>query len=176
MAMITSGTARVPVTSYQVVLTPAGHRVTLVHPRLGPLAVADDNQLGLWCAGTEMLTTVTVRVHDRVLRHNDPTPEEALDVTAGSVLEEVMWLVTVGGPMLAHADDYGATPIPGVELPAGSWRVRIVAAHRDEAAELDEQLFAEDDADFERPDAPANVSAGPVPGPEIWLLDLFPER
>lgn len=87
-----------------------------------------------------------------------------------------MWLVTEGGRLLAHAQDYGATPVPDVDLPAGEWRVRIAVAHRDDAARLDEQLLAEDEADFEHPRPPADVPAGPVLGPEVWLLDLSPAR
>ena len=176
MAVIASGTARVPVTGYQVVLTPAGHRVTLVHPQAGPLVVTEDNQLGLWCAGTEMLTTLIIRVHDHRLGRHEPTVGDVLGSSGGSIVEEVMWLVTEGGRLLAHAQDYGATPVPDVDLPAGEWRVRIAVAHRDDAARLDEQLLAEDEADFEHPRPPADVPAGPVLGPEVWLLDLSPAR
>ena len=57
MAVVARGSGQVPVTGYQVVLAPAGHRFTLNHPRTGPVVVVQENQLALRRAGTEMLTT-----------------------------------------------------------------------------------------------------------------------
>ena len=171
MAVVAHGIGRVPVTGYQVVLAPAGHLVTLNHPRTGPVVVARENQVALWCAGTEMLTTLTVRIHDTAPAGPSDAPA-AGPLPGDPAAEEVEWVVSGGGLLLAYADDYGATPVGDVAVPSGTWRLRAAVAHRVAATALGEQLIAEDEAGYDHPDPAA--AAGPVPGPEVWLLDLWP--
>jgi hypothetical protein len=169
MTVVAHGTGRVPVTGYQVVLAPAGHPFTLVHPQADRLMVAEPDQLALACAGTEMLTTLVVRVHDTA-----PTDAAAATEARDAVMETLEWVVTDAGELLAYADDYGATAIPEVTVPAGRWRVRGAVTGRAAAAQLDEQLIAADEAGYDHPDA--NREDGPVLGPEVWRLDLWPAR
>ena len=173
MTVTASGSAQVPVTGYQVVLAPVGAPVTLMHPQADSLVVAEPDQLALWCAGTEMLTTLTVQIHDTALAPAPLSPSGLAALTDEGHVEELLWTLRHGGPLLAYADDYGATALDALEVPAGTWRVRVTVTGRAAAAALDEQLTSADEADFDDPgDHPPS---GPVTGPEVWLLELSPE-
>ena len=171
MSVLGEETAQIPVVSHIIVLTPAGSSAMLTHSPYPPLLLVAADELALHCAGSDMLTTLTLRVHDQqppadtVLSPGQPPPDG---------VETRVWPVGTSGPLVAHALDYGATPLPGVELQRGQWHVRAAVWNRAAAEAFEDKLAYDDLAALEDPVPPIEERHGPELGPELWLVDFWP--
>ena len=170
MRVLGEETAKVPVVSHIVVLTPAGRSATLTHSPYPPLLLLAPDELALHCAGSDMLTTLTLRVHDQPPTDTDLTPGQP----PPDGVETRVWFVSKAGPLVAHSLDFDATPLPGVELRRGEWHVRAAVWNRAAAEALEDKLAYDDLAALEDPVPPIDELHGPDLGPELWLVDFWP--
>ena len=127
-----------------------------------------------------MTAALAVRVHDAIRPAEEVSgskvDQPAWGAQIGNVatadeVEVARWLVARPGSLLAHTLDYGVTRLPGIDMTAGAWQVRVAVWNRVVADELDDRLADEDHASFNGAAASdldsEDALTGPQQGPEI---------